>query len=138
MHPSRWGQVEEVLFEGWASRFAVSDSRILAGCSVFHEGLFYLWFSTGLVQDRREGAMLLGVSEDGVTYRPHHTWQELEPDGKWYQSSQGRSSTNYLAWRDPFLFQDETSRNWLFFASDLPWNPDATPFKMCWPRPGRD
>ena len=85
-HPSRFDEVEMVQWEGWESRFDVSKSRILAGCTVFHGGRYYMWLSTGLIADRREGAMILGVSEDGVKFRPHERWQDMSPDPRWYQS----------------------------------------------------
>jgi len=131
-YPNRWGLVYNVKWRGWGRLFDPSRSRILAGCSVFAHGRYYMWFSTGLMEDRREGAILLGVSADGVVFTPLSSWTPMAPDARWYQP-QGRSSLAYLAWRDPFLFQDAPNgRQLLFLAADLPWNTNATSFKMCW------
>lgn len=74
-------------WKGWEHLFDVANSRILAGHATWH-GVkvgFRVWFTTGLVADRRERALLLGQAIDGVQFTPVQSWQPTEPDPRWYQ-----------------------------------------------------
>lgn len=87
------------------------DAALWTGSAVEKEGKCYLFY-TGLCKSEKNGSIQrtgLAISEDFITWNKHPGNPVLEADTRWYEARDGDVHNDWVSWRDPFVFYDDTT-----------------------------
>ena len=120
-----WETLPTALYRGAPGSY--DDHDLWTGCTVFHEGTFYLFYTAR--SSREKGCVeriALATSTDGIAWNRHAANPVITPDPRWYHGESNPRTHGRQLWptvdcRDLCVIRDPGGKGFLgFFAARQP------------------